>query len=121
MIFIKPNQIKLPDELRDDLIKRLEELSCEDYIGYIDHPTGIYQLAIEEADKYNCELPSQFEIPIDIRIEERYWDGADITTIWYIKHNGDNELFYEEIVGWYYGEPSPEATRNFIGKTWAQY
>jgi hypothetical protein len=121
MIFIKPNQTNLSDELRKDLIERLEQLSCEEYISYIDHPNGIYQLAIEEADKYGCELPAQFEIPVDIEIVERYWASDDITTIWYIKSYHDGGLFYEEIVGWYYGEPSPEATKHFIGKTWAQY
>ena len=50
-----------------------------------------------------------------------YAAETDMTFIMMDKMDSDGEVKSTEVLGWYYGEPNEENTKEFIGKLKAEY
>ena len=53
--------------------------------------------------------------------DEIYTEKDDMTFLMKREYNENHILISEEVVGWYYGKPSTEATCRFVGKLKAEY
>ena len=55
------------------------------------------------------------------KIKEIYSKEYDITFIMEEISTDTNKLLSEEVVGWYYGKPTDDNTRDFIGSLYKDY